>query len=318
MISRSERVLCLFFATRIAVEDVGRENREEHHAQRRQQYCNDFADSCYGENLRTDRRNVHPRPPERIAESDQFRVHARLVIEKHQRREVGEDDDREDVGPEDAAHAVLFADHPFDDDRHGEEGPQHRNQADEQTPIVGQHDAAPVEEVEPRNGDQQVGQMDPEKAVAAFGKAPSDEKVAQENEADDELRNQVGLRKIEVVARNDLPRKGEQQDASCDDLQDFQRSVAFAGDAAAGAIGAQAFSVSVVRAAGLRLLDGAFTARPTEIQLVVGRFMFVAGRFFRMFGAAFIGTDALFATFGAGGVGWDAVRHGSNCFTARS
>ncbi len=292
----------LLFA-RIAVQNVGRENREEHHAQRRQQYRNDFADGRNSENLRADRRNVHPCPPQRIAESGQFCVDIDFVVEEYQRRKVGEDDDREDVGPEDAAHAVLFADHPFDDDRHGEESPQHRNQSDEQTPVVGQHDAAPVEEVEPRNGDQQVGQMNPEKAVAALGKPPSDEKVAQENEADDELRNQIGLRKIEVVARNDLPRKGEQQNASCDDFQDFQRSVAFAGDAAAGAIGARTFSVSVVRTAGLRLLGGACSARSTEIQPVVGRFMFVAGRAFRMFSATFVGTDALFAAFGAGGVG---------------
>lgn len=47
--------------------------------------------------------------------------------------------------------------------------------------------------------------MFPEKAVAAFGEPPSDEEVAQKDEADDELDNQIGLREIDVVARYDFP-----------------------------------------------------------------------------------------------------------------
>lgn len=73
------------FMSCVAVEDVGRENREEHHAQRRQQHRDDLSDGGYGENLGTDRRDVHPSPPKRIAESHEFRVDAGFIVEEDQR-----------------------------------------------------------------------------------------------------------------------------------------------------------------------------------------------------------------------------------------
>ena len=188
----------------VFLQDVGREDREKHHAQRRKHHAEDFADGRNGENLRADGRNVHPRPPERIAEAVEFGVDEHLVVVEHQRGDVGEDDDGEDIGREQPPHPVP-GDQPPHDDRHRQEGPQQGNQADEQPPVVGHVRAAPRQDVQVGNGDQQERQVAPEEAPPVLGSGPADEEIAQENKADDKLDDQVGARKMHMIPGDDLP-----------------------------------------------------------------------------------------------------------------
>ena len=89
----------LFFV-RVLLQYVGGEDREEHHAQRGEQHAEYLADGRHGEYLGSDGRDVHPCPPQRVAEAVEPAVHEYFVIVEDQRRNVGEDDHGEDVGEE--------------------------------------------------------------------------------------------------------------------------------------------------------------------------------------------------------------------------
>ena len=88
---------------------------------------------------------------------------------------------------------------------------------------MGHVGAAPRQDIEVRNGYQQEGQVAPEEAVAAFGSGPADEKIAQENHANDELDGEVGGRDVDVVARDDLPRNSRDEHQSGNEFDDAER-----------------------------------------------------------------------------------------------
>ena len=206
----------------VLLQDIGREDRKEHHAQRRKQHAEDLADGRDGENLRTDGRDVHPRPPERIAEAVELGIDEHLVVVEHQPGDIGKDDDGEDIGEKEPPHPV-FGDQPPHDDHHGQEGPEQRDKPDEHAPVVGHADAAPHQDVQVGNGKQQERQVAPEKTARTFGSGPADEEIAQENEADDELDRKIGAGHVDMVAGNDLPREGHEEHQSGNEFDNTER-----------------------------------------------------------------------------------------------
>lgn len=200
-----------FFPGRVLLENVGREDREEQHAERRQQHADDLADGRDGEDLRTDGCHVHPGPPQGVAEAVEPGVDRHLVVVEDQCREVGEDHDGEQVGGEEAVDAVV-AHEPLDDDGHGQEGPHEGHHAHDEAPVVRHVGPAPGADVEPRDRDEQVEQVAPQIAPTIPGRGPADEEIREEDEADDKLDREVGLREAEVVSGQHLPGDGGQQD----------------------------------------------------------------------------------------------------------
>ena len=159
-------------------------------------------------------------------------VDKHLVVVENQSRNIGEDHHSEDVGEEHPPHLVA-ADQPPHDDDHGQKSPQQRNEAHEDGPVVGHPQAAPCEDVQVGNRQEQEQQITPKKTATAFGGSPADEKIAQEDETDDELDNQVGARHVDVVAGDDLPRNGCQKHQACGDFDGAERI----GKVGAGGIG---------------------------------------------------------------------------------
>ena len=70
----------------VLLKDVGGEDGEEHHAERGQQNAEYLADGGDGEDFGTDGGDVHPGPPERVAEAVELGVDARFVLEEDERR----------------------------------------------------------------------------------------------------------------------------------------------------------------------------------------------------------------------------------------
>ena len=206
----------------IFLQDIGGEDRKEHHAQRGKHHAKNLADGRNGENLGPDSRDVHPRPPECIAEAVEFGVDKHLVVVEDESGNISEDHDGEDIGDEEPPHFV-FGDQPPHDDHHGQEGPQQGHQADEYAPVVGHVGSAPCQNVQVGNGNQQEEQVMPEKAVPALGSGPADEKIAQENQTDDELDREVGRGDVNVIARDNLPRNRREEHQSGNEFDDAER-----------------------------------------------------------------------------------------------
>ena len=178
----------LFFV-RVLLQDVGREDREEHHAQRGEHHAEYLADGRHGEYLGPDGRDVHPRPPQRVAETVELAVHEYFVIVEDQRRNIGEDDHGEDVGEEEFSDLVVHE--PLHHDVKCEERPHQRHDADQRGPVAGEFGAAPVDDVQIGYRNQQYEEIAAEEAGFALRGCPPYEEIAQEQNADYELDDQV-------------------------------------------------------------------------------------------------------------------------------
>ena len=208
------------FFVGILLQDICGEYREEHHAQRGEHHAEYLADGRHGEYLGPDRRDVHPRPPQRVAEAVELVVHEDFVIVKNQRRNVRKDDHGEDVGDEQLPDFVVHE--PLHHDVKREERPHQRHDADQHRPVAGQFRAAPIDDVQVGDRDQEHEDIAGEETAFAFRGGPPYEEIAQEEDTDCELDNQVGARKMHVVAADDLPRDGCKQDYSRDYFEDTQ------------------------------------------------------------------------------------------------
>ncbi len=207
----------------VLLKDVGGEDGEEHHAERGEQDAEYLADGGDGEDFGTDGGDVHPGPPERVAEAVELGVDARFVLEEDERRDVGEDHDREDIGNQQTPHLVVAGEPPHDDD-HGQQRPQHGEQSDDHAPVARDRDAAPAEDVEPRDGDEEEKQVAPEVAAFLRRGCPLGEEIEQEDDADRELDAEVEIGKARAAAADDLPRQSHEQDQAGDDGQRCERA----------------------------------------------------------------------------------------------
>ena len=151
----------------------------------------------------------------------QFGIDRQLVVVEDQRGDIGEDDHREDIGRQQPADLVAYE--PSRDDHHGQEGSQKRHQSDEHPDAAGRLRTAPEHEVQVGDREQQEGQVAEEEAPFALRGCPAHEKVAEEDQADDELHAEEQGREAEPVAADHLPRHGGEKRQSGERLDRSER-----------------------------------------------------------------------------------------------
>ena len=203
------------------VQDIGREDREKHHAHERQQHAEEFSDRRNRENSGTDGRHIHPGPPKGVAEAVKSGIDRSFVIIEDQRRDVGKDDNGEDIGRQQPPHVVVHE--PPHDDNHGQKGPQQRYQAKQHSEAARKVDAGPMDQIEVGNRYEQEQQVVQHEVRPALRGGPTQEKITQKDHADHELDMQESRRKGGAVASEDLPRYGGQKRQTGKDLDRTER-----------------------------------------------------------------------------------------------
>lgn len=103
----------------------------------------------------------------------EFRVDEHLVIVEYQRRNVGEQTHREDIGGEQPLDFVVHE--PLHDQIQREERPRERNDADQHCKVA--RHARPSEDVEVGNRDEKKQNIADEEPSLLFGGSPTHEKI---------------------------------------------------------------------------------------------------------------------------------------------
>ena len=111
-------------------------------------------------------------------------------IEEDQRRDVGEGEHRENVGPQQLGD--LLVEPPPDDDVERQHHPQQRHGNDEHAPLARHVDPRPGDDVHVGDGDQQEPAVAKEEPSLVFIDRHADEEIRHEDQAYEELNPQVG------------------------------------------------------------------------------------------------------------------------------
>ena len=202
------------------MQDVGREDREEHHAHDRKQHAEDLADGRHGEDRGPDRGNIHPGPPQRIAESVKIGIDQCLIVVENQCRDVGEHDHRDDIGRQEPLYVPAYQ--PAHDDHQRQEGPQQGNQAEEHAQTARKLHAAPMYQRQIGNRQQQERQVAPHEVRSAIGNGQPQEEITQKDHTDHELHEEKGTGEGGMIPPDHLPRYGDKKNQSGEELDNSE------------------------------------------------------------------------------------------------